>query len=127
MLTLTVRLVDQTVDAVVGRLVTVGLTERPVVRRRPAAAGRRGLHHAERGVRTHVVVDAFARRALIRSLHRGVPFPQRGRPVLNLLVHHLVTTSLPFGRAVDARSAAAVPRVLRAILFPATNPKKSYL
>jgi hypothetical protein len=127
-LSLTVGLIDQTVDVVIGRLVTIGLAECPVVHGH-FAAGRRGLHHAERGVRTHVEVDALAAAARVHFLRRGVPFPQRGRRVLYLLVH--LVTGLPLGWAAAAAACAAandtatVPRVLRAILFPAITPEYS--
>lgn len=110
---LTVGLVDQTVHVVPGRLVAVSLTQRPVVRGRPAS-GRRGLHHAERCVRTHVVVHVLAAAAARAHLvYRHVPLPQRGRRVLDLSV------DLVAGFALDHRWTA-VPRVLRAaVLFPA--------
>lgn len=133
-LSLTVGFIYQTVDAVIGRLVTVGLTDRSVVRGCPAA-GWRGLHHAERGVGTHVEVDVLACTATttagrVHFLRRSVPFSQRGRRVLDLLVH--LVTGFSLGRAaaaahVAANDAAAVPRVLRVVFFPATTPESSVM
>jgi len=114
-LALTVGLVDrQTVDdVVVGRFVTVGLAQGPVVRGRPAS-GRCGLHHAERGVRTHVVVDALSAAAHEHLVPGIVPFTplQRRRRVLDLLVG--LVTALPLGRT----ARPPPPRVLRPVFFP---------
>lgn len=113
----------------VGRLVTVRLAERPVVRGRPGAVAdargrwrrqRHGLHHAERGVRADVIVDGLATRApgggrFVSAL------PQRGRRVLDLPVR-LVTGLSHFGRrvAVVAGTPGRVPRVVP-VLFPVNN------
>jgi len=103
-------------DVVVGRFVTIGLAEGPVVRGRPAA-GRCRLHHAESGVRTHVVVDALAAAHEHHLVRRIVPFAplQRGRRrVLDLLV--ALVTALPLRRT--ARPPPPPPRVLRPVFFP---------
>jgi len=98
---------------VVGRFVTISLAQGPVVRGR-ATSGRCGLHHAERGVRTHVVVDALPAAAHEHLVRGIVPFAplQRGSRVLDLLVG--LVTALPLGRT----ARPPPPRVLRPVSFP---------
>jgi len=103
-------------DVVVGRFVTICLAQGPVVCGRPAS-GRCRLHHAESGVRTHVVVDALAASAAAHehNIFRGIiPFAplQCGRRVLDLLVG--LVTALPLGRT----ARPPPPRVLRSVFFP---------
>lgn len=100
----------------VGRFVTISLAHGPVVHGRPAS-GRRGLHHAERGVRTHVVVDALATAAHEHLVRGIVPFTplQSGRRILDMLVR--LVTALPLGRT----ARPPPPRVLRPVFFPVQN------
>jgi len=85
----------------------------------------RGLHHAERGVRAHVVVDAFAAAAAAANARARVSgivsHPQRGagRPVFDPF--HRFVTGFPLDRisaAAAAATAAPPPRVLRTVPFP---------
>lgn len=94
----TVRLVDQPTNIMIGCLITIGLTQRSVVRGCPITRRSRRLHHAERGVRTHVVVYRFSTAAHTRHhLVRGiVSLHQRGRRVFDLFVG--LVTGLPFDR-----------------------------
>lgn len=130
---LTVGLVDQTVDVTVWRLVTIGLAERPVMRgRHPATATGRwrgcccGLHHAERGVRAHVVVHILVATARIRRhLVPGiVSHPQRGERcrVFDPFVH--LVTGFPFDRIAVAATVTPSSRVLRTVFSPVRQGRK---
>jgi len=98
---------------VVGRFVTISLAQSPVVRGRPVA-GRCRLHHAERCVRTHVVVDALATASQEHLVCGIVPFTplKRGCRVLDLFVS--LVAAFPFGRTARPSS----PRILCAVFFP---------
>jgi len=130
---LTIGLVDQTAYVAVGRLVTIGLAERPEMRGRyPAVdrrrSSRRGLHHAERGVRAYVVVDAFvaAARAHLFTA-RIVSHSQRGtsRSVFDPFLGFV--TAFPLDRTTAAAATTAFAsstQVPRAVIFP-TRPKQT--